>query len=103
MSVWLRAEAMPSTVGVYAGREDTRRPNRRAAIAARAIPQRWSGRRNRFWVQPLQGDERVGDRHQGHVVVPALPGAALEVVKPERVLQLTVIMLHPPAQLGQPH
>jgi hypothetical protein len=37
----------------------------------------------------------VGDRHQGHVVVPALPGAALEVVKPERVLQLTVIMLHP--------
>jgi hypothetical protein len=28
-------------------------------------------------------------------VVPALPGAALEVVKPERVLQLTVIMLHP--------
>src|SRR6266536_2020120 len=83
---------MPSTVEGCADRADTRRPNRRAATAARAMPGRWSGRRSRFWVQPLQRDEGVRDRHQGHVVVPALEGAALVVVQAERVLQLPVIV-----------
>ena len=81
-----------SIVGVCAGRRGTRRPNRRAAAAARARPGRWSDRRSRFWVQPLQGDEGVGDRDQGDVVVPAGPGAALEVVQPQRVLELVVVV-----------
>src|SRR5919201_881136 len=84
--------AMRSTVGVCAGTADTRRPNTPAAIAAHAIPQRWSGRRSRFWVQPLQRDEGMRDRHQGHVVMPALEGAALEVVQAERVLQFPIVV-----------
>src|SRR6266540_1302348 len=103
MSAWLRGAATPLTVGVCADRGDTRRPNTPAAIAAHAMPGRWSGRRTDFWVQAFQGDERVGDRHQGHVVVPALEGAALEVVQAERVLELSVVVLHSPAQLGQTH
>ncbi len=86
---------MPLIVGVCAGTPGTRRPNTPAGIAARAMPGRWSGRRTDFWVQPLQGDEGVRDRHQGHVVVPALPGTALEVVQAQRVLQLAVIVLNP--------
>ena len=53
-----------------------------------------------FWVQPLQRDERMRDRHQRHVMVPALPGTPLEVVQPQRVLQLPIIVFHPPAQVG---
>jgi hypothetical protein len=56
-----------------------------------------------LWVQPLQGDKRVGDRHQRHVMVPARDGAPLEVVQPQRVLQLALIVLHPSAQRGQAH
>src|SRR6266487_1738935 len=100
-SVQLTGVATPWSVGVCAGTPGTRRPNRRAAAAAHAVPGRWSGRRSRFWVQPLQGHKGVGGRHQRHVVVPALEGAALEVVQPQRVLQFAVIVLHSPAQLGQ--
>jgi hypothetical protein len=34
-------------------------------------------------------------------VVPAREGAALEVVQPQRVLQLPIVVFHSPAQLGQ--
>jgi len=84
---------MRSTVGVCAGTPDTRRPNTPAATAAHAMPGRWSGRRTGFWVQAFQGDKGVGDRDDGHVVVPALPGAPLEVVQPQRVLQFPVVVL----------
>src|SRR5512132_3848517 len=80
-----------------------RRPNRRAGLAAHAIPGRWSGRRGWFWVQPLQGDESVGGRDQGHMMVPAAEAAALEVVKAKAVFELAVVVLDAPAQLGQPH
>src|SRR6266508_2478485 len=76
----LMSITIPLIVRVCAGTPDTRQPNKRAALAARAPRQRWSGRRSRFWVQPLQGHERVGDRDQGHVMVQVLPGAPLEVV-----------------------
>jgi hypothetical protein len=49
----------------------------------------------------LQGEERVRDGDEGDVVVPAAVGAALEVVKAERVLELAVVVLDPPAQLRQ--
>src|SRR4029453_225207 len=85
-----------------AGRGGRRRPNRRAGFAAHAIPGRWSGRRGWVWVQPLQGDERVGGRDQGHVMMPAAEAAALEVVKTQAVFELAVVVLDAPAELGQP-
>ena len=57
----------------------------------------------RFWVQALQGEEGVCHAHQGDVVVPATEGAPLEVVEPERVLELAVVELDAPAQLGEAH
>src|SRR6266508_6083085 len=76
-----------------AGRGGRRRPNRRAGLAAHAIPGRWSGRRCWFWVQPLQGDEGMGDRDQSHVMVPATEAATLEVVKPQAVFEFAVVVL----------
>src|SRR5215213_12001175 len=93
--------AMGSIGAGCAGRGGRRQPNRRAALAAHAIPGRWSGRRGWFWVQPLQGDEGVGGRDQGHVVMPAAEAAALEVVKAQAVLELAVVVLDAPAQLGR--
>src|SRR5215471_13198732 len=37
------------------------------------------------------------------MVMPALPAAALVMVQPQFLLELLVVLLHPPAQLGQPH
>jgi len=84
---------MGSSGAGCAGRGGKRRPNRRAGLAAHAIPGRWSGRRGWFWVQPLQGEEGVGGRDQGQVVVSATEAAALEVVKAEAVLELAVVVL----------
>ncbi len=36
-------------------------------------------------------------------MVPAAVGTALEVIEPECVLQLAVVVLDPPAQLREPH
>jgi hypothetical protein len=54
---WVRLmdATMPLTVGVCAGTPGTRRPNTPAGIAARAMPGRWSGRRNRFGCGSLVG------------------------------------------------
>ena len=41
------------------------------------------------------------DRDERDVVVPAWVGAAFEVIQAERVFELAVVMLDPPAQLGQ--
>src|SRR6266540_5673996 len=87
--------------GVSVCRLGKRRSNRRRAVAARAVPGRGSGRRKRFWVEPFQGEEAVCERDERDVVVPAAEGAALEVVEPERVLELAVVLLDPPAQLGE--
>src|SRR6266511_983544 len=76
-----------------AGTGGRRRPNRRAGLAAPVIPGRGSGRRRRFWVQPLQGEEGVGGRDQGHVVMPAAEAAALEVVQAEAVFEFAVVVL----------
>ncbi len=43
----------------------------------------------------------MGDGDQGDVVVPAGVGATLEVVEAKGVLQLAVVLLDPPAQLGE--
>src|SRR5665811_1839300 len=51
----------------------------------------------------LQREERVRDRDEGDVVVPAAVGAALEVVQAERCLELAVVLLDPPAQLCELH
>ncbi len=42
------------------------------------------------------------DADEGDVVVEPAVGAALEVVEPERVLELAVVMFDPLAQLVQP-
>src|SRR5687767_11463527 len=47
------------------------------------------------------GQKAVGDADEGDVVLPAGPGAALEVIEAERVFELAVVLLDTPAQLGQ--
>src|SRR3990172_7637445 len=84
-------------------RSGRRRPSRRAAAGARAASRRGSGRRIRFWVEPLEREEGVGEGDERHVVVPAPEGASLEVVEAERVLELPVVVLDAPAELREPH
>jgi hypothetical protein len=43
----------------------------------------------------------VGDRDERDVVVPAGPGAALEVIEAERVFEFAVVLFYAPAQLGE--
>jgi hypothetical protein len=40
---------------------------------------------------------------QGGVVMPAVPGAAFEVVQAEGVFEFAVVVLDAPADLGQSH
>src|SRR5665647_2856446 len=61
------------------------------------------GRRIRFWVEALQGEEAMRDRDERDVVVPAAKRAPLEVIEAERVLELAVVELDAPAQLGEAH
>src|SRR6266540_6733348 len=82
-----------ATVARAACTPDRRRPNRRAGPAARPATATGSGRRHQIWgAEPLQGEEAVRDRDQGHVVVPAGPAAPLEVVQPERAFELAVVL-----------
>ena len=55
------------------------------------------------WRTPLslQGQERLRDGDEGDVVVPAGVGAAFEVVEAECVFEFAVVVLDPPAHLGQ--
>src|ERR1700694_2770365 len=57
-----------------------------------------------FWVgQPQGGDELVGGGDEGGVVVPAGPGASLEVVQAQTGFQFPVVVFDAPADLGQAH
>jgi hypothetical protein len=50
----------------------------------------------------LPDQEPVGHRRHGHVMVPAQPAAAFEVIEPEFVLELRVVLLDPPARFRPP-
>src|SRR3954468_13191130 len=66
-------------------------------------PCRGSGRPSCFWAgQPQFGEEQVGSADQGDVTMPAGKGAALKVGKAQSGLEFAVVMLDPPADLGQP-
>ncbi len=57
-----------------------------------------------FWAGQAQfGEEQMSGRDQGDVTLPAGEGAAFEVGEAESDLQLAVVMLDPPADLGQPY
>src|SRR5665647_398214 len=84
-------------------RSGRRRSSRPSAAAARAARRTGSGRRIRFWVEALQGEEAVRQRDERDVVVPAAKRASLEVIEAERVLELAVVELDAPAQLGEAH
>lgn len=45
------------------------------------------------------GEERVGGGDQGDVVMPAPPGAALEVVQAQAVFEFPVVVLNLPSTL----
>src|SRR5438445_229498 len=78
--------------------------SRPGALAAPGRARRGSGCRPGLRAaRSLQGEERVRDRDERDVVVPAAIGAALEVVQSEGVLELAVVVLDPPAHLPQPH
>src|SRR5262249_22644714 len=51
---------------------------------------------------PLQGEEAVGEERHAGVVVEAPPGASLEVVQAQFLLELLVALLHRPEALPQP-
>src|SRR5579863_8339687 len=48
----------------------------------------------------LADQKTVGDRRHRHVMMPAQPAASFEMVEPELVFELRVILLDPPARLG---
>src|SRR2546430_17348153 len=85
--------------GVVVCRLGRRRSNRRSAAGVRAGSRTGSGRRMRFWVEPFEGEEAVRDGDERDVMMPALVGAAFEVVESEPVFELAVVVLDPPAQL----
>lgn len=64
---------------------------------------RGSGRCLDFWVEPAEGEECLRGGDEGDVVVPAAPGSAFEVVEPEAVFELAVVVFDPPAHLRPPH
>ena len=51
--------------------------------------------------QPLQCQEAIGQEAHGGVVVKAGPGASLEMVQPQLLVELLVALLHLPARLPQ--
>ena len=55
-----------------------------------------------FWVGPEHGAEGLGEGGEGDVAVPAGEGSAFEVGQAEAGFQLAVVVLDPPADLGQP-
>src|SRR5437763_906542 len=86
------------------GRWGRSRASRPGALGAPGRGRRGSGCRPEWRASAsLQGQEclRYGDERD--VVVPAAVGAAFEVIQAERVLELAVVVLDPPAHLPQPH
>src|SRR5437660_6405611 len=86
------------------GRWGRSRASRPGALGAPGRGRRGSGCRPEWrGSASLQGQEclRYGDERD--VVVPAAVGAAFEVIQAERVLELAVVVLDPPAHLPQPH
>ena len=51
----------------------------------------------------LANEEAVGRQAQGDVVVQAAPGASLEVAEPDLLLEVSIVLLDPPAALGMAH
>src|SRR5262245_49859668 len=58
-------------------------------------------RREGEMARPLGGQEGVGGDAEARVVVEAAPAATLEVIQAQLVLELLVVALDPPAELGQ--
>ena len=59
------------------------RPAGKQSLAAVQAAGGGRGRRVDFWVEAPEGEEGLGGSHEGEVVVPAPPGAALEVIETE--------------------
>lgn len=55
-----------------------------------------------FSAKAFEDQKRVRHRGERYVMMPARPRAPLEVIEPQLVLELAVILLDPPAPLGQP-
>src|SRR5919201_5964859 len=83
------------------GRSGMCRSSRTAAAGARRRAGTGSGCRPESRASAFEGEEGVGDGDQRDVVLPAAVAAALEVVEAERVLELAVVVLDAPADLGQ--
>src|ERR1019366_1509609 len=89
---------------VFVCRSGTFRSSRRGAVGGRAGLRTGSGCRPGLRAPgSLQGEEGVGDRDQGDVVVPAGVAAALEVVEAERVFEFSVVVFDAPANLREGH
>src|ERR1700758_3917981 len=86
------------------GKRGMSRASRPGALVAPGRPRTGSGCRP-GWRTPssLRGQERVRDRDERDVMVPAAVRATLEVVKPECVLELAIVLLDPPADLREVH
>src|SRR3954454_5571454 len=79
-----------------------RRSRRRAGSGVPGVRRRASGRRRDFWVTAQLRAECLGQGGERDVTMPAQIAAAFEMVQAEAVLQLPVVMLDAPPDLGQP-
>src|SRR5579872_4978196 len=85
------------------GRWGRCRSSRRAAFVARVGSGTGSGCRPESRALAFEGEERVCERDEGDVVVPAVEAAAFEVVEAERVFEFAVVVLDAPSQLREAH
>src|SRR5579859_7642747 len=79
------------------------RSSRRAGFGARAGSGTGLGCRPESRALAFEGEERVCERDEGDVVVPAVEAAAFEVVEAERVFEFAVVVLDAPSQLREAH
>src|SRR5438046_1965201 len=95
---------MDGRAAALCGKWGRGRASRPGVLVAPGGPRRGSGCRP-GWRAPssLQGEECVRDRDERDVVVPAAVGAAFEVIETERVFELAIVVLDPPAQLREPN
>src|SRR5712691_12504228 len=61
----------------------------------------WKGQRTAATVAALALQKRVRDGRQYDVTLPTLIGSPLEVIEPEFVLQVLILLLDRPALMGQ--
>ena len=56
-----------------------------------------------FIAHPHQHQKRIDHSHQGYMMMPALPGATLEMIQADLHLHFSIILLHSETSFGLPN